>query len=183
MKITSFKYTENYCEENIWQLCQHPELKDYIKKVLFISNENKNCAFHFQKSVSGETVVWWDYHVILLASKEHEDLVYDFDSTLGYPIEFKEYLRKTFPLSNGQDLSNQAQFKSIASEIFVQDFYSDRRHMKDSEGNWLFEPPKWPCITTGIKLPLNDLFDFSKTSKLPVLSLEEIQAKKTALGH
>lgn len=181
MKITSFKYTENYCEENIWQLCQHPKLKDYVKKVLFISNENKNCAFLCQKSVTGETNVWWDYHVILHASRKGEDLIYDLDSTLGYPTEFKEYFRKTFPFFEKQDLNTQAHFKSISAEVFVHDFYSDRSHMKDAEGNWLFEPPTWPCITSGDKMSLSDLFDFSKTSKLPILSLEEIQAGESVI--
>jgi hypothetical protein len=176
MKITSFKYTQNYCEENIWQLCQHHKLKDYVKNVLFISNENNSCAFHCQKSDSGESTVWWDYHVILHASNQAEDWIYDFDSTLGCPIEFKEYFRKTFPFFDGQDLKTQAHFKTIEADVFVRDFSSDRRHMKDMEGNWLFEPPSWPCISFGVKMPFADLFDFSKSSKLPILSLEEIQA-------
>jgi hypothetical protein len=171
MEIKSFKYTENYCEENIWQLCQHPDLKEYTKKVLFISNQVKNCAFHFQKSAIGDAPVWWDYHVILLASKNNRHLVYDFDSTLSFPSELQNYIDSTFESPSD---GIHPEFKSIESGHYVSCFNSDREHMKDAVGNWIFEPPLWLIIETNNELPLQELMDFSGTSKQTIFSLAEL---------
>jgi hypothetical protein len=175
MEINSFKYTENYCEENIWQLCQHPDLKEYTKKVLFISNQSKNCAFHFQKSAIGNAPVCWDYHVILLASKNNRQLIYDFDSTLSLPTELQNYIDSTF--ESPAD-GNHPEFKSIESDDYVSGFNSDREHMKDAGGNWIFEPPLWPIIETDNELPLQELMDFSGTSKQTIFNLAELMVNE-----
>jgi len=175
MEINSFKYTENYCEENIWQLCQHPDLMEYTKKVLFISNQSKNCAFHFQKSAIGDAPVWWDYHVILLASKNNRQLIYDFDSTLSLPTELQNYIDSTF--ESPAD-GNHPEFKSIESDHYVSGFNSDREHMKDAGGNWIFEPPLWPIIETDNELPLQELMDFSGTSKQTIFNLAELMVNE-----
>jgi hypothetical protein len=174
MKIKAFKYSENFCEENIWHLCQNPELKGFTKKVLIISNSNRNCSFRFQKSPNGDEVVWWDYHVILLAFNSESRLIYDFDSTLEFPSSFNNYLDATFQADPNQDGNDLPGFKSIASEDFIHSFISDRGHMKDDQGNWLSSPPKWPTIGNKGKLPLPELLDFSETSKERIWSLEEM---------
>jgi len=147
MKSESFKYTANYCEENIWHLCQHPLLADYSKRVLIISNSAKNCPFHAQKSAVGNQPVWWDYHVVLLASKDGLNFIYDFDSTLPFPSLLTDYLNHTFPNPDLWISKDLPHFKSIASEDYINNFYSDRSHMKDSLGTWIFIPPVWPTIT------------------------------------
>lgn len=174
MKIKEFKYSENFCEENIWHLCQNPELSSFTKKVLIISNSNRNCSFRFQKSPNGDEVVWWDYHVILLAFISESQLIYDFDSTLEFPSLLNHYLDATFQADPSQDGNDLPGFKSIASEDFVHSFISDRGHMKDDHGNWLSSPPKWPTIGNNGNLPLPDLLDFSETSKERIFSLAEI---------
>ena len=174
MEREAFKYTVNYCEENIWHLCQHPELHDFDKKVLIVSNSAKNCPFYSQKSGQDEQAVWWDYHVIMLASKDGSNMVYDFDSRLNFPCELTDYLERTFlnhPYWLEKDLP---QFKAIEANTYTKAFFSDRSHMKDLHGNWIFSPPAWPIIEGKGKLILNDLMDFSQNSHQRIFSLEEM---------
>lgn len=183
MKIKEFKYSENFCEENIWHLCQNPELEGFTKKVLIISNSNRNCSFRFQKSPNGDELVWWDYHVILLASKPELQLIYDFDSTLEFPSSLKNYLEATFQTEHIQEDKDLPGFKSIASEDFIHSFISDRGHMKDEQGNWLSSPPKWPTIGNNGNLPLPDLLDFSETSKERIFSLADMHALVNGISN
>ncbi|WP_194975490.1 protein N-terminal glutamine amidohydrolase [Aquiflexum lacus] len=176
MEITSSKYTKNYCEENIWHLCQHPELAGFVKKVLFVSSTDKNCAFHFQKDAVDGSPVWWDYHVILYVSKDNSELVFDLDSSLDQPTPLQEYLRLTFKDLDGKSESSHPKFKAIDSEDYISGFFSDRRHMKNGDGEWIFEPPQWPIIADNIELPIEELMDFTATSKQPILSLEGLVA-------
>lgn len=177
MKIKTFKYSENFCEENIWHLCQNPELEEFKKDVLIISNINRNCSFRFQKSPNGDELVWWDYHVILLASQPELHLIYDFDSTLEFPSPLKNYLEATFHIEHIQEGKDLPGFKLIASEDFVHSFISDRGHMKDDQGNWLSTPPKWPTIGKNGNLPLPKLLDFSENSEERIYSLSEMFSK------
>lgn len=176
MEISSYKYTKNYCEENIWHLCQHPELAGFNKKVLFVSNTDKNCAFYFQKDSNAGAPVWWDYHVILFASKDNAKLIFDLDSSLGQPTDFLDYLRLTFQGLDGKNESSLPKFKAIDSADYLTDFFSDRGHMKDTDGDWIFEPPQWPIIANNMELPIQELLDFTATSKQPILSLERLVA-------
>jgi len=171
----SFEYTANYCEENIWHLCQHPDLSGYDKKVLIISNSSKNCPFYAQKSAVGNNPVWWDYHVVLLASREGGHLLYDFDSTLTFPSSLTEYLQYTFPNSENWLPKDLPFFKAIASEDYASSFSSDRSHMKDGDGNWIFTPPVWPAIANDGHLGLQNLMNFSEKYQEQLFSLEEMQ--------
>lgn len=41
-------------------------------------------------------------------------------------------------------------FRIVHAPIFLRSFASDRRHMKDSSGNWTAEPPTYdPIIAEG----------------------------------
>jgi protein N-terminal glutamine amidohydrolase len=175
MERESFKYTANYCEENIWHLCQEPNLTGYKKSVLIISNDFKNCPFYAQKSGQGTSPVWWDYHVVLLAYKEDEHLLFDFDSTLPFPSSLSDYLRFTFPNSENWLDRDLPFFKAIAAEDYACSFSSDRSHMKDGAGNWIFAPPPWePIVNVGI-LSLQDLMIFSEKCQEQLFSLQEMQ--------
>lgn len=174
MEITSPKYTKNYCEENIWHLCQHPELAGLVKKVLFVSSTNKNCAFHFQKDSVDGAPVWWDYHVILFVSKDNSELIFDLDSSLDQPTPLQDYLRLTFQNLDEKNESSRPIFKAIDSADYLTGFFSDRGHMKNAEGDWIFEPPHWPMIENNKDLPIQDLIDFSDKSRQPIFSLERL---------
>jgi len=169
------KYTANYCEENIWQLCQDPNLADYSKHVLFISNGSKNCPFYAQKSGHDNQPVWWDYHVVLLASRDGQHFVYDFDSTLAFPSSLKDYLDNTFPFSENWLTIDLPLFKAITAEDYINSFSSDRSHMKDMAGNWIFTPPSWGPITGDGYLSLQDLMIFSEKCQEQLISLQEMQ--------
>ncbi|WP_373497558.1 hypothetical protein [Aquiflexum sp.] len=180
MEIKSYKHTKNYCEENIWHLCQHPDLAGFYKKVLFITNTDKNCDFHFQNDSVDGSPVWWDYHVILLASNNNVDLVYDLDSSLNQPTPLKDYLRLTFQDLDEKNESSHPIFKAIDSADYLAGFFSDRGHMKDAEGDWIFEPPHWSQIGENMILPIKELLDFSESSNQPIFSLEELLVKESA---
>lgn len=181
MEIRDFKYSANFCEENIWHLCQHDELAHFSKKVLIVSNSTRNCPFKFQKSINGDETVWWNYHVILLAYSKDSCFIYDFDSTLPVPMTGRAYLEMTFPQEEGWTPENYACFKAIDSADYLYSFLSDRSHMKDSEGKWLSDPPKWPLIGKSGELSLPALLDFSPSSAERIYSLEEMVALVDAL--
>ncbi len=176
MEIKEFKYSANFCEENIWHLCKNPALDDFSKKVLIISNSRSYCPFWFQKSPNNDETVWWNYHVILLASKSGSTLVYDFDTTLTVPISGSEYMLLTF----GETVNFEADllpcFKVLDASDYLNSFVSDRSHMRDQHGNWLSPPPHWPSIGKNGDLPLPSLMDFSQSSKERIYSLEEMMA-------
>lgn len=172
MKLETFKYTANFCEENIWYLCQNPNLRAFVKTVLIISNSNRNCPLWHQKSAEGQEPVRWDYHVVLLASTPETSLIYDFDSTLDLPIPLGTYLELTF--QSGYE-NEQPVFKAIDSHDFIHLFNSDRSHMKDQEGNWKFVPPSWPLINNKEELPLPELLNFSEDSNHKIYTLEEVK--------
>ncbi len=174
MEIKEFNYSANFCEENIWHLCQNQELVGFSKKVLIISNAKRNCPFKFQKSINGDEVVWWNYHVVLLADNKDSAFIYDFDSTLPVPSTAKEYFSKTFDFSINEGVIDSPYFKIIDSDTYLDSFNSDRGHMKDSFGKWLSEPPKWQIIGGGGELPLPELLDFTESSKHQIYNLDEI---------
>jgi len=176
MEIKKFNYSANFCEENIWHLCQNQELKGYSKQVLIVSNSSKNCPFRFQKSINDDKVVWWNYHVIMMASSQESKLIYDFDSTLPIPISAKEYFGKTFEKKDHLKDADLPFFKIIDAINYIESFYSDRSHMKDEAGNWISSPPNWQIISKNQDLPLTKLQDFSAGSEQRIYSLEEIEA-------
>lgn len=172
--MENLKYTANYCEENIWQLCQHPELLKQRNRVLFISSLSRNSPLHFQKSARGDAPVWWDYHVILLTSKADTHFIYDFDSTLPFPSEAEKYLSGTFQEVPTMKPDDQPLFKVIEAETYVLGFHSDRSHMKDQDGHWIFEPPAWSLIQSNGTLSLDSLLDFSNSNSGHLYSLDEV---------
>ncbi len=177
MDKQTVKYTKNYCEENIWHLCQHPEIKFLDNKVLIISNESKNCPFWNQQSTQNTGPVWWDYHVVLLVLEKGNWVVYDFDSTLGFPVELGNYLHQTFRQLSDPNPEIRPFFKSFSGDLFKDTFYSDRKHMKDGEGNWIFLPPSWPIVEHGFseKLEMEEIMDFRHSSSQQILTLNELK--------
>lgn len=180
MEITEFKYSANFCEENIWHLCQNPALENFSKKVLFVSNSQKNCPFRFQKSINGDEIVRWNYHVILFASYQGSNYIYDFDSTLPVPSSGKEYFEKTFLKNEEWTELDFPCFKAIQAADYLNSLVSDRSHMRDEEGNWLSNPPEWPVIQNEGAMTLNDILDFTDTSAERIYNLDEMLAMVNA---
>ncbi len=148
----------------------------FPKKVLIVSNSSSYCPFRFHKSINNHEIVWWNYHVILLASQEGSTLVYDFDSSLPVPTSGMEYMELTFGGIEDLNPEQSPCFKAIDARDYLNSFVSDRSHMKDSEGNWLSNPPNWPLIGKNGDLPLPALMDFTQSSSERIFSLGEMMA-------
>lgn len=168
-------YTPFYCEENVWQLCRHPDLKDLEKEVVFISNPEKACLLWEQKASEREDVpVCWDYHVILLARRTHWE-VWDLDSRLEPPVEAGRYFQRTFP--PGPPWGLPLRFRVWGADEFVSKFRSDRSHMRIAQGGWTAAPPPWPPIMAEDGYPLMTLIDMERVNPGIVLRLDGVRAR------
>jgi protein N-terminal glutamine amidohydrolase len=147
-------YKSCYCEENIWHLCQEEQFNQYKQVwIVFISSVDKCVAIAFQQAAKElGKLVFWDYHVVLVTI-DHNDhgLVWDLDSYLPFPSEFKDYRKYSF-VPNLMDPMNQINlspmFRAVKRSDFLQCFYSDRSHMINPDTlEYLSEPPDWPCCS------------------------------------
>ncbi|KAK3089785.1 hypothetical protein FSP39_006501 [Pinctada imbricata] len=127
-----------------------------------------------------EGFVVWDYHVILIhANPQHSSSVYDLDTTLSFPVSFKEYLEKG--IRDNQSLREQywRMFRVIPAREFLARFASDRSHMLKENGEWMMPPPTYPCIKTHDSA--NNIEDFiSMDPHIPhgdVLTVEQLASK------
>ncbi|XP_024032434.1 protein N-terminal glutamine amidohydrolase, partial [Morus notabilis] len=81
--------------------------------------------------------VLWDYHVICIQRKSGlPPLVWDLDSSLPFPSPLTTYVSETIRPSFSLFSEYQRFFRIVHAPIFLRSFASDRRHMKDSSGNW-----------------------------------------------
>ena len=88
----------------------------------------------------------WDYHVILIRRENTGTLVYDLDTRLPFPCDFKLYTDQSFGDETNMLPEFHRKFRVVDGEEFLQSFSSDRRHMKDGEGRWIKPPPNWVFI-------------------------------------
>lgn len=104
-------YNSCYCEENVYKLIGKLVSDGYAAHkdlwAVFISNPGKVIPLFKQKWSRGdEGLVFWDYHVILVqCHKEAEYVVWDLDSSLGFPCPFDVYVESALqecPLGNSQ---------------------------------------------------------------------------------
>ncbi|CAG0883822.1 unnamed protein product [Cyprideis torosa] len=70
------RYTSNYCEENVWHLCDHIHQNGTSSDLsssfaVFISNAIKAVPLWMQKAAITREYVIWDYHVIFVHVVEH----------------------------------------------------------------------------------------------------------------
>lgn len=168
----TYSYAPYYCEENIWQLCQNDDFRDFDRKVVFISNENRTCALWNQRASSspGEPVLW-DYHVILLVKADGWQ-VYDLDTVLGAPLSVEQYIDSTFGDESVPE-EFQPQFRVIDANDFAANFSSDRSHMLTSGGQWQVPPPPWPAIVREGGSNLMEFVDMQKPTFGIVMKLPE----------
>ena len=87
----------------------------------------------------------WDYHVVLIAGGQ----VWDLDTTLAFPCQTIEYLRRTFRI---RAVEWSPRFRVVAAEEYRASLCSDRSHMRDEAGAYSAPPPAWPTIGTGTNL-------------------------------
>lgn len=121
--------------------------------------------------------VYWDYHVVLMVLEGDAWFIYDFDSSLKFPVSLKNYLNLTFRSDVGNS-ENKPLFKIYSSDTFTNTFSSDRSHMKDALGNWIFSPPVWSKIERAHYpgLHMGDITDFSGSGLKNAIDLSELTA-------
>ena len=159
-RLEGFHYTPFYCEENIWQLCHHMEFAGKPGWVVFISNPARKCAiWHAKLAGDSHQPVIWDYHVILMTKSPHLR-VWDFDTRLGFPISAPCYFNYSFRENAPKQL--QPRFKLVQVSRFIEEFSSDRGHMRGLRGEWLASPPDWPFIGQGRPSNLLEYADMSQ---------------------
>ena len=156
-------YQPFFCEENIWHLAK--QRQDSNGEVVFISNLQKQVLFYQQKNAEDKHPQLWDYHVVYLEDK----LIYDQDSRLDNPCPLRIYLTESFesrlPLL-------APMFRLVTTDDYLRIFSSDRRHMK-RHGQWLKDPPPWPCIGNGTH-NLDAFTDMTRTEYGRILTLDEM---------
>ncbi|XP_039063825.1 protein N-terminal glutamine amidohydrolase [Hibiscus syriacus] len=155
LKASDFDHTTFYCEENVYFLCKKlcssgiADAQGSDIFVVFISNDNKQIPLWHQKASNrADGVILWDYHVICVQRKKDGDthLVWDLDSSLPFPCPLATYVSETFRPSFQLFSEFQRFFRVVHAPLFLRHFASDRRHMKDSEGNWTAQPPPYEPI-------------------------------------
>lgn len=151
-------YTAYYCEENVWHLCQlltreaTSEFKCYC---VFISNPSKAVHLWKQKLCGDDSSVIWDYHVIAVyGCEKYGFCALDLDTTLPFPVSFKEYVKKAIRSENNENNIFRRYFRVIPAEEFLKHFSSDRRHMRVGDA-WLKPPPKYPPLIIDKEHPHN----------------------------
>ncbi|KAM7500166.1 hypothetical protein LguiA_024580 [Lonicera macranthoides] len=101
--------------------------------------------WHQKASQRADGITLWDYHVICVQRRKEGNntshLVWDLDSSLPFPSPLSYYVAETIRPSFQLFSEFQRVFRIVHTPIFLRSFASDRRHMKDSEGNWTYEPP------------------------------------------
>lgn len=102
--------------------------------------------FQQKAAVTGDVSCCWDYHVILICYRagEGQPSVYDLDSLLPYPCPLDEYLAHSFPYEWPYPFGPM--FRVVPLEWFLDNFGSDRSHMRDKNGDWNAPPPLYPPI-------------------------------------
>ncbi len=146
-----------YCEENVWHLCQAPELAGRDPWVVLLTNAERLCPVWAQQGDAppGEPILW-DYHAIVLVGGPPWE-VWDLNSMLGAPVDLAKYLRLSFPRVKQWPEHLRPRFRVLTAGEYLRHFSSDRSHMLDDEGGYYEPPPPWPLICDsrlGMTLPL-----------------------------
>ncbi len=145
----TFDYAENFCEENVWRFLR--TLQDQEAFAVFISTENRNCHLYSQRpAINPNDLAIWDYHVVAMV-RQHDWVVYDFDSLISPPAPAKDWTSATFPHED-----QEVRFRLVPASDFLRDFRSDRRHIKST-------PPPWDVISPGE----SNLGDFITVANVP----------------
>jgi hypothetical protein len=165
---TLYLYTPLFCEENIWQLIR-PLTNEGIAlnsmSVVFMSNPEQKTPLRNQLAVAENELVVWDYHVILLAPRHNQVLVFDFDSRLPFGVETARYVMNTFLEPLQLPDRYRIVFRKIPARHYLRQFHSDRSHMLEQISETEFPP--WPIINEfqNDRIGLHQYLDMSTALK------------------
>ncbi len=178
LKREDFFYQPYYCEENIWQLCQHEQFKESL--VIFIASKGGVFPMLHQRSTAyPQKPVFWDYHVVLMA-RDEKDQILDFDTTLAFSSDVDTYFCHSFVDNNLLAVSERPWFRVVPAGEYTAMFSSDRSHMKAASG-WQAPPPVWPLIGNGTH-NLSSFTDMNDNTMGEVLSFSAMCRKLSDLG-
>ncbi|XP_018019324.1 protein N-terminal glutamine amidohydrolase isoform X1 [Hyalella azteca] len=177
-------YTQYYCEENVWQLCdsvrRHRPGELSRCHVVFISNDARCVPLWRQRAgKTDDRLVTWDYsniftcvaphekdyHVIFMYQPDERCLVFDLDSDLPFPTYFHKYVTETLRTDHILHPEHHRWFRVLPALVYLQKFASDRRHMRHADGSWLQPPPPHPAIRAQDAVHNLDEFISMDTSK------------------
>ncbi|KAG8646680.1 protein N-terminal glutamine amidohydrolase isoform X2 [Manihot esculenta] len=160
VNVSQFDHTPFYCEENVYFLCKKlcqigtadAEGSDLF--VAFISNEKK------QRKGDGDSPC----------------LVWDLDSSLPFPSPLAVYVSETIRPSFQLFSDYQRFFRIVHAPLFLRYFASDRRHMKDSTGNWIAQPPAYEPIVAedGTVHNLNEYMEIYASNELTDMGADSV---------
>ncbi len=141
-------YAPYYCEENIWRLLSSKAFPGDAWAVLIFGLEGRAAMLEQRAGRDEDGFVLWDYHAVALVSDPSAAglLVFDFDTRLDFPLPAEAYLKRSFIPPNSADpvlARFEPVFRLLPAIDFSANFYSDRSHMKASDGSWLQSPPPW----------------------------------------
>ena len=163
-------YAPFYCEENVLRLC--PSLVGEAFAVL-VTNASRRVEMLCQRAGGpGRGAVLWDYHAFAIG-RDDGWLVWDFDTTLGFPVPAGEYLRRSFP----RNPREPPVFRVMACADYAREFRSDRSHMRRPDGTWAAPPPSWPPASGRGGLPFPSLLDPRSTCLGELLTLDGMRAR------
>ncbi|MDT8451401.1 MAG: hypothetical protein RQ936_01495 [Gammaproteobacteria bacterium] len=141
LKREDFLYQPYYCEENIWQLCHNEQFKN--SHVIFIASKDDAFPMLNQRvSAHPPKPVFWDYHVVLLARDERNQIL-DFDTRLQFCTDVAKYFSNSFMDNALLSVDEQPLFRLVPAGEYTAMFSSDRSHMKTASV-WHAPPPPWP---------------------------------------
>lgn len=181
-----YDHTPFFCEENVYRLCKKlcstgvadTEGSDLF--VVFISNDKKQIPLWHQKaSHRADGVTLWDYHVICVQKKENNSpLVWDLDSTLPFPSPLASYVAETFCPTFPLFAEYRRFYRIVHAPMFFRCFASDRRHMKDTDGNWNAPPPSYDPIVAedGAVHNLNEYMEIHSAGAVPTVEANLVNA-------
>lgn len=170
-----YLYQANFCEENIWWLAQDPYFEDsecYVCIAAHPSKKSPSIQVRFQKGGTTEDMlVKWDYHVFLFAKKPNEEFrAWDFDTTLGFPIDASAYMLCFL----SDDPEEQAMFRVIPREDYIEHFGSDRGHVQSIEPVWEPIQPEKDTLDTFRTLSLETVGEVFTLPDLLSFLLREV---------
>lgn len=142
-----WRYTQYFCEENIWQLLADARFADREAYAVFITNRDQQVAMWAQRAALalGMPVVW-DYHVVAAVRGTSGFEVWDLDCTEGCPLPFVRWRERSFDAARQLPPKLRPLFRVVRADDFRRRFSSDRAHMRGDDGAFVEPPPYWEPI-------------------------------------
>ena len=134
-------YTRCYCEENVWHLSVRVEKAEWPSFAVFASNRQQRCPIWYQRAAKDDDApCLWDYHVFLIVVVG-KAVVVDLDTTLPVVSDAALYVQKALLPALKLPPEFHPVLRLVAADQFIDNFASDRRHMRTHNG-WLAPVPK-----------------------------------------